>query len=111
LRLCHVDELHEGAARGFGPGSAGRDTLFVVKHQGRLHAYLNDCPHWPGSPMAWRQDAYLSRDANRIVCSGHGAEFDIASGLCTLGPCIGQSLAPVDLEIDDQGFIQANIAQ
>jgi nitrite reductase/ring-hydroxylating ferredoxin subunit len=109
LRLCHVDELDEGSARGFGLDTPGRDSLFLVKHQGKPHGYLNDCPHWPGSPMAWRRDAYLNSDATRIVCSGHGAEFEIASGRCTLGPCLGQSLTPVKLEVDDQGFLHAEI--
>lgn len=108
-RLCHVDELQEGSARGFGLESPRRDSLFLVKHQGQLHAYVNDCPHWPGSPMAWRRDGYLNHGATRIVCSGHGAEFDIASGHCTLGPCLGQSLTPVALEIDAQGWAHALI--
>ncbi|BEP95419.1 Rieske (2Fe-2S) protein [Acidovorax sp. A79] len=107
LRLCHVEELPEGSARGFGIVSPGRDRMFLVKHQGVLHGYLNDCPHWPGSPMAWRRDAYLNPDATRIVCSGHGAEFDITSGRCTLGPCLDQFLAPVDLEIDHEGIVHA----
>lgn len=111
LRLCHVDDLREGSARGFGAERAGRDRMFLVKHKEHLYAYLNDCPHVPGSPMAWRRDEYLSGDASRIVCSGHGAQFDIASGRCTLGPCLGQSLAPVDLEVDDRGLIHANMKE
>lgn len=59
--------------------------------------------------MAWRRDAYLNREATRIVCSGHGAEFDIASGVCMLGPCLGQSLTPVALEIDAQAWVHAGI--
>jgi nitrite reductase/ring-hydroxylating ferredoxin subunit len=108
-RLCHVDALEEGSARGFGPESPRRDRLFLVKHEGQLHAWLNDCPHWPGSPMAWRRDGYLNSTATRIVCNGHGAEFDIASGHCTLGPCLGQSLTPISLEIDAQGWAHALI--
>lgn len=61
----------------------------------------------PGSAMAWRRDAYLNRDASRIVCSGHGAEFEIESGRCTLGPCLGQALARVELEVDVDGSVYA----
>lgn len=107
LRLCHADELREGSARGFARGRPGRDRLFVVRHAGQLHAYLDDCPHQPGSAMAWRRDAYLNPDATRIVCSGHGAEFEIASGRCTLGPCLGQSLARVQLDVDADGAVYA----
>ena len=107
LRLCHVDELREGTARGFAGRRAGRDRLFVVKQAGMLHAYLDDCPHQPGSAMAWRRDAYLNAAAPRIVCSGHGAEFEIESGRCTLGPCLGKSLSRVQLEVDSDGSVFA----
>lgn len=96
MRLCHIDELPEGGARGFDPSGEGRDTLFVVRRQG-LHAYRDACPHWQNTPMAWRKDAYLSGDGQYIVCHAHGARFDIATGRCVLGPCVGQSLVPVAL--------------
>jgi nitrite reductase/ring-hydroxylating ferredoxin subunit len=47
--------------------------------------------------MAWRKDAYLNAAGDRIVCAAHGAQFDIESGVCTLGPCLGQRLQPVAL--------------
>jgi nitrite reductase/ring-hydroxylating ferredoxin subunit len=56
--------------------------------------------------MAWRKDAYLNGDRSRIVCSAHGAQFDIETGVCTLGPCLGQSLTSVLLEVDDSGAIR-----
>ncbi|MFS2162552.1 Rieske (2Fe-2S) protein [Variovorax sp. Varisp62] len=108
-RLCRVDELKDGSAQGFAGDRPGQDSMFLVRHEGTVYGYRNDCPHWPGSPMAWRRDGYLNLDANRIVCSGHAAEFDIASGRCTLGPCLGSSLTPVELEIDAQGWILAAI--
>ncbi|MDP9607204.1 UNVERIFIED_ORG: nitrite reductase/ring-hydroxylating ferredoxin subunit [Variovorax paradoxus] len=107
--LCRFDDLKEGSARGFALDRPGRDSIFIVKHKGVVRGYRNDCPHWPGSPMAWRRDGYLNRDATRIVCSGHAAEFDITSGLCTIGPCLGQSLIPVKLKIDGQGWILAAV--
>lgn len=58
--------------------------------------------------MAWRKDAYLSGDRRHVVCSAHGAHFDIASGLCTLGPCVGESLTPVALSHSaDRGLYAA----
>ena len=55
--------------------------------------------------MAWRKDAYLNGDCSRIVCSAHGAQFDIATGLCLLGPCLGQSLTRVPLAVDTDGNV------
>jgi nitrite reductase/ring-hydroxylating ferredoxin subunit len=55
--------------------------------------------------MAWRKDAYLSADGKQIVCSGHGAHFDIQSGKCESGPCLGQALTPVNLQIEQDGNV------
>jgi nitrite reductase/ring-hydroxylating ferredoxin subunit len=104
MRLCHASELAEGAARGFDPHASGRDTMFVVRRRG-LHAYRNACPHWESTPLPWRKDAYLNADATRIVCSAHGAQFDIATGECLLGPCLGQSLERVPLDESHDGFL------
>lgn len=109
-RLCpavDLDDLPDRSARGFGGVRPGRAALFIVRHGGRFLAYADDCPHQPGSPMAWRRDAYLNADASRIVCSGHGAEFDIESGRCALGPCLGQSLTRIELEFNADGWIYA----
>lgn len=102
VRLCHADEIAEGSSRGFDPACSGRDTLFVVRSRGTLRAWRNACPHWADAPMAWRKDAYLSGDGRHIMCSAHGALFDIDTGICTLGPCEGDSLTPIDL-IHDAG--------
>lgn len=55
--------------------------------------------------MSWKRHAYLNRAGDRIVCSAHGAEFDIASGQCLLGPCLGQSLERANLYITEEGEI------
>lgn len=55
--------------------------------------------------MAWRKDAYLNRDGTRIVCHAHGAQFDPVTGVCLLGPCLGQALSAVRLHIDEAGTV------
>jgi nitrite reductase/ring-hydroxylating ferredoxin subunit len=94
--LCRGDELGEGQSRGFDPWGEGRDTVLLVRHGGDVYGWRDACPHHGGTPMAWRKNEYLNADRNRIVCAAHGAQFDIASGKCTLGPCLGQSLQRVD---------------
>jgi nitrite reductase/ring-hydroxylating ferredoxin subunit len=105
IRLAHIDDLADPGARGFDPFGAGHDTLFVVRRGAGVRAYRDACPHFGDTPMAWRKDAYLSGDGTRIVCSAHGAQFDIASGECMLGPCLGQRLAPVDIDVTSDGDI------
>lgn len=104
-RLCRLDEIADGSARGFAAAGAVRDTLFVVRRGDSVRAWLNACPHVDGAPLAWRKDAYLSADGQAIVCYGHGAVFDLDTGVCTKGPCIGQGLTPVHLERDADGML------
>mgnify|MGYP003433670839 FL=1 len=108
LLLCRGDELDailEGRARGYDPQGTGQDSVFVVRHQGRLHAWRNACPHIEGAPMAWRKDAYMNAAGTHIVCSAHGALFDPANGICSQGPCVGRALTRVELNIRSDGQV------
>lgn len=104
MKLCHWSDLPDGASRGFDPAGHGQDTVIVVRQGPRLHAYANTCPH-DGVPMAWRKDRYLNAAGDRIVCAAHGALFDIATGVCTLGPCLGDALTPVPLVLQANGEV------
>jgi len=101
--LCRLDELPDNSARGFDPWGDGKDSVFAVRRAGRVHVYRNQCPHIDGAPLPWRKDAYLNGDGSRIVCSAHGAQFDIESGACLIGPCLGQSLQVLPHRIDAAG--------
>ncbi len=107
VRLCRADEIEEGRARGFDPYDEGRDTIFIVRHDGVLRGWRDACPHIDGAPMAWRKDGYLSADGSRIVCHAHGAQFLPESGLCVLGPCLGKSLAATMIAADGDGELFA----
>ena len=96
MRLCHISELPDGGARGFDPQRRGQDSLLLVRQGAHVHAWLDACPHH-GTPMAWRKDEYLNAARDRIVCAAHGALFEIDTGLCTLGPCLGEHLQAVGI--------------
>lgn len=104
MRLCHLNDLPDGGTRGFDPQRGGAGALFVVRQGRALHAYVDACPHH-GTPMAWRQDAYLNAARDRIVCAAHGAQFEIPTGRCVLGPCLGDALTPVPLTLHDNGEV------
>jgi nitrite reductase/ring-hydroxylating ferredoxin subunit len=101
IALCRFEEMKDGESRGFDPYGEGRDFLFVVRRGAALHAWRDSCPHIDGAPLPWRKNAYLNARRDRIVCSAHGALFDIATGRCVLGPCLGQSLQPLTLVVLD----------
>ena len=102
--LGRLEDIPEGATRGFDPSGDGEDSIFIVRRRGELHAYRNRCPH-QGARMAWKRHAHLNRAADRIICYAHGAQFDVATGRCLLGPCLGQALDVVELRVTEQGEI------
>lgn len=109
VELCHIDELSERRARGFDPFKRGQPCLFVIKKNSELYAYRDLCPHYGDTPLPWKKDEYLDKAGDVIVCAGHGARFDIASGDCLSGPCMGQSLTRVELHVSKDGFVTAEI--
>lgn len=108
IELCRLDEIPDRTATGFDPFDEGRDALFVVRRGDSLKAYRNRCPH-QGASLPWRKNAYLNGDRTRIVCHAHGAQFDIDSGECVLGPALGRSLEPVEISVTRRGTVQALI--
>lgn len=105
-----MDDLPDGDARGFAvPGF--RHKVIVVRKGESVFAYLDACPHYsPGTPMAWKANAYLDGEGKHIACHSHGALFDIETGECLAGPCLGKSLQAVALEIDRSGHIRVSAA-
>ena len=97
--LARIDEIEDRHSRGFDPLGEGRDTMFIVRQGTRLHGWRNLCPHYENARMAWKKDEFLNADRSRIVCGAHGALFEIDSGECVLGPCLGRSLTPVELRV------------
>ena len=106
VRLCRADEIGEGQSRGFDLDGEGVEAVFVVRVAGRLSAWRNACPH-QGAAMALRRDVYLNAAGDRIVCYAHGAEFDPETGLCLIGPCLGQRLTRAALVEDEDGALHA----
>jgi nitrite reductase/ring-hydroxylating ferredoxin subunit len=101
LDVCDLEALADGGALGFEYTLAGAPRAgFLVRRGAAVFAYRNVCPH-AGNPLNWKPDAFLTRDRQRIMCSVHGALFEIESGLCVAGPCTGRSLTALRAEIRD----------
>ena len=107
MYLCHIDDVPDGASRGFDPFDQGQDTVLLVRKGAQVHVWADSCPHHD-TPMAWRKDAYLNAAGDRIVCAAHGAQFEVDTGRCTLGPCLGQFLQPVAVLRDGAGHLHIN---
>lgn len=73
---------------------------FVVRQGDEVFAYQNFCMH-VGHPLNWQPDQFLTQDGERIICSSHGALYEIDTGLCTAGPCPGRHLRKVAVDLRD----------
>ncbi|MCG8434531.1 MAG: Rieske (2Fe-2S) protein [Gammaproteobacteria bacterium] len=73
---------------------------FLVRKGDNVYAYLNSCPH-TGAMLNWGPDKFLTRDKSLIMCSVHGAIFEMDSGVCIAGPCKGRGLRSLDVVLKD----------
>jgi nitrite reductase/ring-hydroxylating ferredoxin subunit len=105
LRLCRLEELLDGDARGFdlGPGAEPRE-IFLYRDGGRVLAYENLCPHM-AAPLDMSARELMAPDGAHFLCSTHGALFRVEDGLCVAGPCHGQALAQLAVEVDPAGDV------
>jgi nitrite reductase/ring-hydroxylating ferredoxin subunit len=108
VNLCQLHDIELGKARNFVlQMRSGRFHGFVIRHADAVHGYVDRCPH-AGVPLAQQLDDYLTPDGGLIVCSWHGALFNIEDGVCVGGPCVGQKLASWPVVIDD-GWIKTGL--
>jgi len=110
--LCLLEEIPNGTGRGFTlkSGAAGDRCgvdILVVRSGDRAFAYVNSCPH-ARSPLDWTPDRFMSRDGRHIQCATHGALFEIETGRCISGPCIGKHLTPVSIIVTGDGRVLAS---
>jgi nitrite reductase/ring-hydroxylating ferredoxin subunit len=101
VAVGRLDELSDPGCREFQIGEGDWPFRgFVVRHGDTAYAYQNFCAH-VGHPLNWTPDGFLSKDETAIICASHGAQYEIDTGLCFRGPCVGKSLRVVDLEVRD----------
>jgi len=76
---------------------------FVVRYQGRLHAYLNTCRHL-GFPLDFGDARFFDDEYDALVCCQHGARYRPDTGECFAGPCMGSTLTKLEVEERDGGI-------
>jgi nitrite reductase/ring-hydroxylating ferredoxin subunit len=100
--ICRADELVErGLAKLFDVVQWGSTVrAFVMRHDGRVVAYLNRCVHVPAE-MDWMAGEFLDSDRRYIICSIHGATYEPRDGHCVSGPCGRGRLTALRVEEND----------
>lgn len=105
--ICKEEELAGGVFVEFSLGEATRPTRgFVFRRGDRVCAYLNRCPHL-GIELNWLPGRFLDIDGCFIQCATHGALFTPEDGHCIAGPCQGDALTPLPVQVKE-GIVRVN---
>ena len=98
--VARVDELPPGAVKKFWLiCQKYRLDAILINDRGHYYAYVNRCRHMP-TPLDFVRDEFFSDDRRYLQCYTHGALYEFASGLCVSGPCKGESLYRLPVQID-----------
>jgi nitrite reductase/ring-hydroxylating ferredoxin subunit len=55
-----------------------------------------------GRSLDFAPGEFLLTQRGELVCPHHGATFDLATGTCVEGPCRGDALKAVEVDILDE---------
>jgi nitrite reductase/ring-hydroxylating ferredoxin subunit len=105
VEVGRFDELDDPGCREFRVGTGDWPFKgFVVRRGNEVFAYQNYCMH-VGHPLNWQPNEFLNKDGNLIVCSSHGALYEIDTGVCIAGPCPGKALNNIPVEIRNGSIV------
>jgi len=76
------------------------ESLILHRSGGEARAWLNICPH-AGRRLDWAPGQFLKSREGLLVCAAHGASFELMQGECVAGPCRGEALRAVPVEVHD----------
>lgn len=103
--LCPTSEIQDPGSKAFHiENDDVVADIFVVHKNARFYAFINSCPH-TGANLEWLEDQFLDMENVFIQCSTHGALFEIDTGLCVAGPCVGQGLKKLRLDTEDKMLV------
>lgn len=99
--LITLQHLADGAFAEVEASLDGDAESLVLHRVGDdVRAWLNVCPH-AGRRLDWAPGQFLKSKDGLLVCAAHGASFELQHGECLAGPCRGESLRAVPVEVRD----------
>lgn len=78
----------------------GLDSVIVTRRGDHVAAFRNRCPH-AGYPMERPDGRIVVQDGRYIICTAHFASFRLEDGACAGGPCNGDGLERLAIELRD----------
>lgn len=99
--LVALERLPDGALVEVGAVLDGdAESVIVYRDGDHVRAWMNICPH-AGRRLDWAPGEFLRSKDGLLVCAAHGASFELQHGQCAAGPCRGESLRAVAVEVRD----------
>ena len=80
------------------------ESLILHRDGDDARAWLNVCPH-AGRRLDWAPGKFLKSKDGLLVCAAHGAGFELAGGSCVAGPCRGDRLRAVAVDVRDGAIV------
>ena len=74
------------------------ESLILHRRGEAIRAWLNVGPH-AGRRLDWAPGRFLLSRDGLLVCAAHGASFELEHGACVAGPCRGDALRAVPVEV------------
>ncbi len=97
--LLALDDLPDGGLLEVEAEIDGVAESLILHRKGdSVHAWLNICPH-AGRRLDWAPGKFLMSKDGLLVCAAHGASFELHAGACVAGPCRGDSLRAVEVDV------------
>ncbi len=95
------DEIEDGGFAEAEMEVEGAPESVILHRAGdAIHGWLNVCPH-AGRRLDYAPGKFIRSRDGLLVCAVHGASFEPGSGECVAGPCRGQFLGRVEVEVVD----------
>jgi nitrite reductase/ring-hydroxylating ferredoxin subunit len=99
--IARAGELEPGSVKKFWL-ICRKDRIdgFLINDSGQFYAYVNRCRHMT-TPLDFIRDQFFSEDRRYLMCYTHGALYEPSTGLCVAGPCKGESLYRLPLQVEE----------
>ena len=104
--ICQNGAIEDGDATGFllmritSTGEPKPWPILITRKGNNFYGFENACPH-KGEQLDASPGVFLDAEGNFLTCGHHGAQFDLDTGKCFIGPCQGKSLTPITIVVDD----------
>jgi len=97
--LCTTAEIGENGKEVRVRTGSITHYIMLFRHAGAIRAYFNTCPH-QGLPMNCAPGQFLLSRDKLLICAQHGARFELDTGRCLQGPCLGDRLRAVGIRLE-----------